>query len=113
MVTYLDDFAGADTKELAWKSHLELRHVLKFSGLEESVKKSCFPSTKMIFIGVLFDSEALTLTVTPERLYEIKLLVNDWLHYDEATLKQLQSLIGKLNFVAHCVKPARISFIDF
>ena len=61
-----------------------------------------------VFIGILFDSENLTLTVTPERLMEIKILVNEWLKFEKATLKQLQSLIGKLNFVAHCVKPARI-----
>ena len=39
---------------------------------------------------------------------EIKMLVNEWFKFEKATLKQLQSLIGKLNFVAQCVKPARI-----
>ena len=58
----------------------------------------------------LFDSENLTLTVTPERLMEIKMLVNEWFKFEKATLKQLQSLIRKLNFVAQCVKPARIYF---
>ena len=62
----------------------------------------------MLFIGVLFDTEALSLFVTKERLTEIKLLVQNWLSFETATLKQLQSLIGKLNFVAHCVKPSRI-----
>ena len=62
----------------------------------------------MIFIGVLFDTESLTLLVTHELLQEITNLVNSWLHYQTAILKQLQSVIGKLNFVAHCVKPARI-----
>ena len=56
----------------------------------------------------MFDSETLTLSVTPERLHEIKMLVQEGLQYENATLKQLQSLIGKLNFIAHCVKPARI-----
>ena len=62
----------------------------------------------MIFVGVLFDTESLTLLVTHERLQEITNSVNSWLQYQTAALKQLQSLIGKLNFVAHCVKPARI-----
>ena len=81
---------------------------MEYCGLEEALEKSCPPSTQMIFIGVLFDTESLTLLVTHERLQEIKNLVNSWLQYETATLKQLQSLIGKLNFVAHCVKPARI-----
>lgn len=105
---YLDDLAGADCPATAWKSYQELKNVLDFCGLEESVEKACHPSTRMVFIGVLFDTEALSLFVTKERLTEIKLLVQNWLSFETATLKQLQSLIGKLNFVAHCVKPSRI-----
>ena len=70
--------------------------------------KASPPSTQMVFIGVLFDSVSLTLSITPERLIEIRSLVSQWLLKREATLRELQSLIGKLNFVAHCVKPARI-----
>ena len=105
---YLDDLAGADTPDKALKSFHELGKILEFCGLEEALEKSCPPSTRMIYIGVLFDTESLTLLVTHERLHEINTLVNSWLQYATATLKQLQSLIGKLNFVAHCVKPARI-----
>ena len=108
IVNYLDDLAGADFKDTAWRTYQELRKVLEFCGLEESVKKTCQPSTQMVFMGILFDSENLTLTVTPERLMEIKMLVNEWFKFEKATLKQFQSLIGKLNFVAQCVKPARI-----
>ena len=100
--------AGADTYDKALKSFHELGKILEFCGLEEALKKCCPPSTQMIFIGVLFDTESLTLFVTHERLHEINTPVNSWLQYETATLKQLQSLIGKLNFVAHCVKPARI-----
>ena len=105
---YLDDLAGADFPEKAWKSYQELRNILDFCGLEESVEKACPPATRMLFIGVLFDTETLTLLVTQERFEEIKLLENDWLKFETPTLKQLQSLIGKLNFVAQCVKPSRI-----
>ena len=105
---YLDDLAGADTPDKAWHSFEELGNVLQFSGLKESVDKASPPSTQMVFIGVLFDSVSLTLSITPERLIEIRSLVSQWLLKREATLRELQSLIGKLNFVAHCVKPARI-----
>ena len=105
---YLDDLAGADCPEKAWKSYQELRNILEFCVLEESVEKACPPATRMVFIGVLFDTETLTLLVTQERLEEIKLMVRNWLKFETATLTQLQSLIGKLNFVVHCVKPFRI-----
>ena len=79
-----------------------------YGGLDESLEKACFLSTEMVFIGVLFNTETMTLKVTPERLAEIQSLVLLWLGKDKATLKELQFLLGKLNFVAHCVKPARI-----
>ena len=105
---YLDYLAGADYPENVWKSYQELRNILEFCGQEESVEKACPPATKKkkFFIGV--DTETLTLLVTQERLEEIKLLEQNWLKFESATSKQLQSLIGKLNFVTHCVKPSRI-----
>ena len=71
---YLDDLAGADTPDKAWKSFYELGHILEFCSSEEALERSCPPSTQMTFIGVLFDTESLTLLVTPERLHEIKYL---------------------------------------
>ena len=105
---YIDDLCGCQSVDKAWESYTELGNVLQFAGLSESVEKACPPSTQMVLIGVLLDSEALTLSITQERLVENRSLVQDWLEMEEASLKQLQSLIGKLNFVAHCVKPARI-----
>ena len=62
----------------------------------------------MTFIGVLFNSQDLTLSVTPERVKEILELVNIWLLKSTATLKEQQSLIGKLSFIASCVHSSRI-----
>jgi hypothetical protein len=36
-------------------------------GLEESVDKAVTPTTKMTFLGVTFDSEKMTLEVTPDK----------------------------------------------
>ena len=69
---YLDDLAGADTPNKALKSFYELGKTLE----RKHWKKSCPPSTQMIFIGVCFDTESLTLLVTHERLQEITNLVN-------------------------------------
>ena len=46
--------------------------------------------------------------ITPERLEEIRKLILIWLQNDTATLKQIQSLLGKLDFIGACVKPSRI-----
>ena len=82
----------------------ELGNLLNSCGLEESKDKATPPSTKMVFIGVLFNTTDMTLSVTPERVQEILDLVEIWLYKPVATLKELQSLIGKLSFVASCVQ---------
>ena len=108
ILNYLDDLAGADEPESAWRSYSELGNILSSCGLEESSEKACPPNTQMTFIGVLFNSQDLTLSVTPERVKEILELVNIWLLKSTATLKELQSLIGKLSFIASCVHSSRI-----
>ena len=67
ILNYLDDFAGAEKPELALKSFQELGNLLVSRGIEESREKACPPSTKMAFIGVLFNTDDLILSVTAER----------------------------------------------
>lgn len=52
----------------------------------------------MIFLGVLFDSEKITLEVTAEGILEISLLVESWFRKKKASFKKLQSLLGTLHF---------------
>ena len=79
MVNYLDDFGGAETKEKGWKTYETLRELLMSCGLEELVDKAVTRTTKMTFLGVIFDSEKMTLEVTLDRVVEISLLVESWL----------------------------------
>ena len=62
----------------------------------------------MVFIGVLFNTETMAIEVTPERLNELRLLLKEWLFKEQAPIKEIQSLLGKLNFVAACVKSGHI-----
>ena len=108
VVNYLDDFAGAEVSDLADVSFCKLKWVLDQCGLEESVEKACTPSFKMNFLGIWFDTEKMTMEVTPDRLIEIAGLISMWLDKTTASLKEVQSLVGKLNFVASCVRPGRL-----
>jgi hypothetical protein len=56
------------------------------------------------FLGVLFDSHTMTLQVAEKRLKDIKDIVSSWLNRDTASLKDIQRLLGKLNFVGACVR---------
>ena len=107
ILNYLDDLASAETVEKAIFSFNTLRTILKKCGIEEAQNKACPPSTVMVFIGILFNTVKMTIEVTPERLKEIKILLHTWLNKETASLKEIQSLLGKLNFIAACVRPGR------
>ena len=62
----------------------------------------------MVFLGTLLDTEKMEIRVTNERMLEIQALLPEWLDKKSATKRQLQSLVGKLQFVGRCVKPSRI-----
>jgi hypothetical protein len=59
----------------------------------------------MEVLGITVDTVKLTLEVTPDRVTEISLLVEAWLRKKKAFLRDLQSLLGKLQFVSTCVLP--------
>ena len=108
VLNYLDDLASAEKKELAEFAYNTLGSVLDKCGIEEAKDKSCPPSQIMTFVGVLFNTETMTIEITPERLIELRALITSWLNKEKASLKEIQSLLGKLNFVAACVRPARL-----
>ncbi|MES9902603.1 MAG: hypothetical protein ABW168_07960 [Sedimenticola sp.] len=108
VLNYLDDLVSAEKAELSLFSYMTLEGTLEKCGFRESKEKACAPSTRMAFIGVYFDTEKMTLEITPERLIEIRNLVQTWLKKSEATKKQVQSLIGKLSFISSCVRPGRV-----
>ena len=109
ILNYLDDLAvGCESPEKSWDAFNNLGHILGRCGFEESVEKACPPNTKMIFVGILFDTKNLTISIDEQRLAEISQLVLDWLIKQVCNKKELQSLLGKLNFVSQCVRPGRI-----
>lgn len=105
---YLDDFCGVEKKESAKFAFTLLRELFIKSGIEEALDKACPPSEIMVLLGILFNSRSMTMEVTKERLEEIRMLVNAWLDKDSASLKDIQSLLGKLNFVGACIRSSRV-----
>jgi len=108
LVNYLDDFCGVEVPARAQEAFTQLGELLRYLGIEEAKNKAAIPSTRVAFLGIWFDTEKLTMEVTPERLIEIRQLSQEWLKKKKASVREVQSIIGKLNFVAKCVRPARI-----
>ena len=108
ILNYLDDLASAETHQNADFAFKTMQAMLQKCGIEEPKNKACSPATSMTFIGVLFNTITMTIEITPERLQEIITILATWLDKSSASLKDIQSLLGKLNFVAACVRPGRI-----
>jgi len=108
IISYLDDFCGVVCEKDKNIHFSRFSQLLAELGLIEAVEKSVPPSTRVEFLGVLFDSDQQTMSITPSRLQEITELVDTWLSKRSATKQQLQSLIGKLSFVARCVFSSRL-----
>ena len=64
----------------------------------------------MVFLGIVLDSINQTLSIDSERLQNIKATVHIWLNKNNASLNELQKLIGLLSFAATCVRESRLFF---
>ena len=75
---YLDDFIGVSPALTANTDFQVLSDLLSSLGLQESSAKSCLPSTVMTCLGVELNTDALTLSVSPDRLSKIERLLERW-----------------------------------
>ena len=109
IVNYSDDFGGVETIHArAKESFSQLKWLLDDLGLQEAAKKAEPPSTQMTFLGVMFDSSNMTMRVPPDKLTEIKSEIGSWARKTTITKQNLQSLLGKLFWVARVIRYARV-----
>ena len=108
VVSYLDNFICVSLPSEAPAAYQFSGFLLSELGFEESCSKAVPPSTRVTCLGVLFDTELMTMSVTPDRLLELETLLHSWSVKKSASKKQLQSLIGKLAFVCKCVRQSQL-----
>ena len=108
ILNYLDDFMGVAPPSQAWTAYHFLGELLSQLGLRESTTKAVAPSTVVTCLGVQFDTVNMTMSVAPFRLAEIFTLLKRWRLRKSCTKSALQSLLGKLMFVAKCVRQSRV-----
>ena len=109
VVNYSDDLGGCESSlARATDSFNNLQLLMEDLGLQESSKKAEAPSTKMVYLGVLFDSDTMEMRVPPEKLAEVKSEIRIWSKKTMITKKGLQSLLGKLFWISRVVRFARI-----
>ena len=69
------------------------------------------PSTQKVFLGILFDTEAMTLAMDDDRVSRIRETMSTWLRADASALpspREISSMAGKLCFVSTVVPCGRV-----
>ena len=108
VLNYSDDIAGVEKGERSDISFTKMGSLLALLGLEEAADKATSPDTNMTYLGVTFDSNSFRKEIPPEKLAELLDLLTTWSSKVTCTKKGLQSLCGKLLWVAKCVKHSRV-----
>ena len=106
--SYLDDLIGVAKPEMGDVAYDSLGILLEELGLSENYTKACPPCTVQIVLGVEIDTVKGTISVPDDRLAEILELLGEWKGKVYFKKVELQSLIGKLQFITKCVRQSRI-----
>lgn len=105
---YIDDFLGASPPDKATQAFVRLQEILKELGVSEASHKATPPTTRLIWVGIEFDTIDMAMRVPQFRITETLALTQEWISRDAASRHQLQKLLGKLFYISQCVKPARL-----
>ena len=110
VIHYVDDFLFVVKSEPA-ASQL-LREALALCaelGLPMAAAKTEGPTTKLTFLGLDLDTKRMEASLPAERLADLQHLLMEWsrLPTESASVRQLQSLTGMLNFACAVVRPGR------
>ena len=91
-------------------TYTRLQELLHELGLTVSAKKLVALSTKVMCLGIVVDTVALSMSIPAEKLSVIKNLCSQWTGKQICAKKELQSLLGLLLYVGKCTKYARYFF---
>jgi hypothetical protein len=108
-VHFLDDFLfeGPANSPLCLQTLENFLTMSKQIGLPIKADKTVFPTTTLTFLGLELDSELIEIRLPLDKLGKLKDQLNHFKFKKKATLRELQSLIGLLNFACSVVPPGR------
>ena len=107
LVNYIDDLIYSGLPSKIHDSYAFLLHLLQDLGLVVSDSKLVPPSTCVTCSGIQVDTVHRTISISDEKLQDIKSLCRSWTDKRNCTTQQFQSLLGSLLYITKCIKPAR------
>ena len=100
---FVDDCVIVGYEEDMTRAVEELRRLIKAFGLIENVEKFVDSTHEVAVVGVLFNSETMTVGITEEKKASTLLLLRQAVSGSSITVEELRVLGGKLNFLAAVV----------
>lgn len=76
-------------------------------GVPIATEKSVEPTTVMVFLGFEINTNDMSVRIPCHKIVELSALLSEFLSRNKVTLKQLQSLVGKLNFFSRAIRSGR------
>lgn len=109
LLHYLDDFLFGGRKGTDECHHIMDTFVTTMNnlGVPIAADKTEGPTCVICFLGLEIDSEEMVIRLPMSKVKEIVERIQDILKKEKVTLKQMQSLIGVLNFACRAVVPGR------
>ncbi|VDH93448.1 Hypothetical predicted protein [Mytilus galloprovincialis] len=106
---YLDDFLFVESSQTSKVGNtLKLfQEVCNKIGIPLASDKTTLPTTLLMFLGIEFDTQNLIMRLPNEKLVKLSQKIRDTLDSSKITLKDMQSLLGLLNFACKVVAPGR------
>ena len=99
---------GEATEQRASRALRTLQRVMQELVVREAEAKFCLPAQTMVWLGILFDTVNMTMSVPQVKLQEVMEIVQQWQGRVRASRNDMQKLLGLLQFVASVAPPARV-----
>ena len=108
VIAYLDDFLLIeDTYERCLQDFNTLIELLQNLGFSINWGKVIYPCQRLIFLGIEIDTILRRLILPQWKIAEIREILLFSLSKDKLTKRELQSIIGKLNFASRVIYGGR------
>ena len=109
LMHYLDDFLGGGKQNSGQCGKLMtiFSQCMQELGVPLAEEKTVGPATILTFLGLEINTQEMVVRLPLQKVQEIMICLNALLHRKRCTLKDMQSLIGMLNFACRAIIPGR------
>ena len=108
---YLDDFYGAEHPADSHLTFACLQDLFDELGLQSSPEKDCHPSTRMICLGILVDTEKMLFEVPADRLSDLQRELLQWTQFSTMGSSVFNCyVLPSLNKVGTCLLACLLTY---